>query len=57
MSFIATDEFPVQNVSHETVNVSDNDVSATGISIKQTLRDMNLEYCILGKKEVRSSVD
>jgi hypothetical protein len=51
--FLASDEFICQGVSHESINVSDDDLSATGISIKQTLRDMKLEYCILGKKEVR----
>ncbi|CAF1053763.1 unnamed protein product [Adineta steineri] len=47
----ASDEFACEDVVHETVNVSDSDLSATGISIKQKLRDMKLEYCILGKKE------
>jgi hypothetical protein len=52
-SLLASDEFICKDISHESIKVSNNDLSAGGISIKQTLRDMNLEYCILGKKEVR----
>lgn len=46
---LASDEFLCQSIFHDTVDNS----AATGVSIKQTLRDMYLEYCILGKKEVR----
>ena len=53
-SFLASDEFQCQGVSHQAVHISEDDLSATGVSIKQTLRDMNLEYCILAKKEVCS---
>lgn len=50
---LASEEFACRNISHQSVMGSDDDLSAVGISIKQTLREMNLEYCILGKKEVR----
>ncbi|CAF2632217.1 unnamed protein product [Rotaria sp. Silwood2] len=47
----ASNEFLCKDISHESIHISKDDISATGISIKQTLRDMNLEYCIMGKKE------
>lgn len=50
---LASEEFLCEHISHHPVAVSDGHLSAVGISIKQTLREMNLEYCILGKKEVR----
>jgi hypothetical protein len=49
---IASQEFSCQDISHESIDVSDEGISASGVSIKQTLRDMKLEYCIMGKKEV-----
>jgi hypothetical protein len=50
--FLASEEFISKDISHESVNMSNDDLSAKGISIKQTLRDMYLEYCLMGKKEV-----
>lgn len=50
--FAASNEFVCENVSHESIDASDDGVAASGVSIKQVLREMNLEYCILGKKEV-----
>ena len=50
---LASEEFTCNHISHQPVAMSDDHLSAVGISIKQTLREMNLEYCILGKKEVR----
>jgi hypothetical protein len=49
---IASQEFLCQDISHESINVSDEGITANGVSIKQILRDMKLEYCIMGKKEV-----
>jgi non-lysosomal glucosylceramidase len=48
----ASQEFLCQDISHESINVSDEGITANGVSIKQILRDMKLEYCIMGKKEV-----
>ena len=50
---LASDEFFCDAITHESVRVSDEDLSAVGISIRQKLREMKLEYCILGKQEVR----
>ncbi|CAF3473761.1 unnamed protein product [Rotaria sp. Silwood1] len=47
----ASNEFECKDISHESIHISNDDISATGISIKQKLREMSLEYCILGKKE------
>jgi len=49
---VASQEFLCQDISHESIDVSDDEITASGISIKQTLREMKLEYCIMGKKEV-----
>jgi hypothetical protein len=51
-ALIATQEFLCRDISHESIDISDDGISASGVSIKQTLRDMKLEYCIMGKKEV-----
>jgi len=50
--FIATQEFSCQDISHESIDISDDGIKASGVSIKQILRGMKLEYCIMGKKEV-----
>ena len=50
--YLASHEFPCTNISHESVDVSKDGLSASGVSIKQVLRDMPLEYCLMGKKEV-----
>lgn len=51
---LASEEFSCKNISHQSLRASDgDDLTGVGVSIKQTLRDMNLEYCILAKKEVR----
>ncbi|CAF0984068.1 unnamed protein product [Adineta steineri] len=47
----ASHEFVCRDISHESIKVSDDGISAVGVSIKQVLRDMNLEYCIMGKQE------
>lgn len=52
MFILASNEFSCRDVSHEPVDASDEDTAASGVSIKQTLRGMHLEYCIMGKKEV-----
>ncbi|CAF4096168.1 unnamed protein product, partial [Rotaria magnacalcarata] len=55
----ATNEFLCEDISHEPVHISDDDhnlSAASGVSIKQKLRDMQLEYCILGKKELDNLV-
>ena len=49
---VASQEFPCRDVSHQSIEISEDGITATGVSINQTLRDMKLEYCILGKKEV-----
>ena len=53
LDLLASEEFSCKDISHEAVHSSIDDLSATGVSIKQTLRDMHLEYCLMGKKEVR----
>ena len=55
LDLVASEEFFCKDISHEAVHSSSDDLSATGVSIKQTLRDMHLEYCLMGKKEVRLS--
>lgn len=49
---LASTEFVCEDIFHEAVHTSNDDGSGSGISIKQILRNMKLEYCILGKKEV-----
>ena len=48
----ASQEFSCQDISHESIDVFDEGITTSGVSIKQTLREMKLEYCIMGKKEV-----
>ncbi|CAF1654352.1 unnamed protein product, partial [Adineta ricciae] len=52
----ASDEFFCDAITHESVKVSDEDLSAAGISIRQKLREMKLEYCILGKQESDNTI-
>ncbi|CAF4727784.1 unnamed protein product [Rotaria sp. Silwood1] len=52
----ASHEFSCRDVSHESVDVTDDEISASGISIKQTLRGMKLEYCIMGKKQSDNTI-
>ena len=49
---LASQEFPCRDVSHQSIEISEDGITASGVSINQTLRDMKLEYCIVGKKEV-----
>ena len=49
---VASREFPCHDISHTRVTLAENECEATGVSIKQVLRDMKLEYCVMGKKEV-----
>ncbi len=49
----ASQEFLCRDISHTSIEVSDDGISAIGVSIKQMLREMKLEYCIMGKQEVR----
>jgi hypothetical protein len=51
--FTASQEFLCRDISHKSIDDSDDGISAIGVSIKQMLREMKLEYCIMGKKEVR----
>ncbi|CAF4494167.1 unnamed protein product [Rotaria socialis] len=52
----ASHEFSCRDVSHECIEVSDDGISARGVSIRQTLRGMKLEYCIMGKKELDNTI-
>lgn len=50
--FLASREFPSHDFSHQRVDLAEDGLEGTGVSIRQTLRDMKLEYCVMGKKEV-----
>ncbi|CAF2719013.1 unnamed protein product [Rotaria sp. Silwood2] len=52
----ASQEFSCRDISHESIDVTDDEISASGVSIKQTLRGMRLEYCIMGKKELDNTI-
>ena len=49
---LASTEFQCKDISHESIQISNGEFSASGVSIKQTLCDMDLEYCLMGKKDV-----
>jgi hypothetical protein len=50
--YLASQEFPCRDVSHEKADFFQGHLTASGVSIRQTLRDMKLEYCLMAKKEV-----
>ena len=51
---LASREFSCHDVSHTRVTLAEDEWEAAGVSIKQVLREMKLEYCVMGKKEVCS---
>ncbi|CAF0909888.1 unnamed protein product [Adineta ricciae] len=52
----ASQEFVCRDISHQTINAAQDDITAVGVTIQQVLREMNLEYCIMGKKEIDNTI-
>jgi len=52
----ASREFPSHDFSHQRVDLAEDGLEGTGVSIRQTLRDMKLEYCVMGKKESDNTI-